>query len=87
MAVGSSLWGTISMHRAKAHLSKLVERAARGEPFAIAKAGSPMVKVVPLKSADRPRRGTGFMAGEIAVPDDLDRMAAGEIEPTFTGNH
>jgi len=37
----------INIHEAKTHLSRLVERAARGEAFIIAKAGRPMVKVVP----------------------------------------
>ena len=38
----------INIHEAKTHLSRLVEEAARGEAFVIAKAGKPMVKVVPL---------------------------------------
>ncbi len=38
----------VNMHEAKTHLSRLVERAAKGEGFVIAKAGKPLVKVVPL---------------------------------------
>jgi prevent-host-death family protein len=38
---------TINIHQAKTHLSRLVEKAARGESFIIAKAGKPLVKVVP----------------------------------------
>lgn len=76
----------INIHEAKTHLSRLVERAARGEPFIIAKAGKPLVKVVPL---DTPAAGEaqrlGFMAGEIAVPDDFDNMGAAEIEKIFSG--
>jgi antitoxin (DNA-binding transcriptional repressor) of toxin-antitoxin stability system len=33
---------TINFHEAKTHLSRLVEKAARGEPFVIAKAGKPV---------------------------------------------
>ena len=40
---------TINIHEAKTHLSRLVEQAAKGEPFIIAKAGKPLVKVVPLQ--------------------------------------
>ncbi len=77
---------TINIHRAKTHLSRLVERAALGEPFIIAKAGKPMVKVVPLDFADAPRRQRlGFMAGEIKVPDDFDSMGCEEIEQLFRG--
>ena len=36
---------TVNIHEAKTHLSRLVEKAAKGEPFIIAKAGKPMVKV------------------------------------------
>ena len=77
---------TINIHRAKTHLSRLVERAALGEPFIIAKAGRPMVKVVPLDFADASRRQRlGFMAGEIEVPDDFDGMGREEIERMFRG--
>ena len=77
---------TVNMHEAKTHLSRLVERAAKGEPFIIAKAGKPLVKVMPL---DAPAKGEtkrlGFMAGQISVPDDFDTMCADEIEKLFYG--
>ena len=74
----------VNIHEAKTHLSRLIDRAAKGEPFIIAKAGKPMVKVVPLETpaAGRVRR-LGFMAGQIAVPDDFDRMGEAEIERLF----
>lgn len=77
---------TVNMHEAKTHLSRLVERAASGEPFIIAKAGKPLVKVVPLDAAEekKPRR-IGFMKGQIKVPDDFDTMMADEIEEMFYG--
>ena len=34
---------TSNMHEAKTHLSRLVEAAANGEPFIIARAGKPVV--------------------------------------------
>lgn len=74
----------INIHEAKTHLSRLVEQAANGEPFQIAKAGKPMVKVVAL---DAPTgsltRRLGFLAGAITVPDDFDRLGQGEIEQLF----
>ena len=77
----------VNMHEAKTHLSRLVERAAKGEAFIIAKAGKPLVKVVPLSSREEagPRR-LGFLAGEIAVPDDFDRMGQDEIDRQFRGD-
>jgi prevent-host-death family protein len=73
---------TVNIHEAKTHLSKLVERAARGEPFVIAKAGKPLVRVSALDPPAEPRR-LGFLAGEIEVPDDFDTMGADEIAALF----
>lgn len=77
---------TVNIHEAKTHLSRLVEKAARGESFIIAKAGKPLVKVTPL---DTPTGGQvrrlGFLAGRFSIPDDFDRMGSAEIEQMFDG--
>ena len=69
---------TVNIHQAKTQLSRLVEQASKGEAFVIAKAGKPLVKVTALDSPKTPQR-LGFMAGEIMVPDDFDRMGEEEI--------
>ncbi len=75
---------TINIHEAKTHLSRLIEAAARGESFIIAKAGKPMVKVVALDTPDPAQvRRLGFMSGEIVVPDDFDQIGRTEIEKLF----
>lgn len=76
---------TVNIHAAKTHLSRLIEEAANGEPFIIAKAGKPLVKVVAIEATEAPARRLGFMAGQIAVPDDFDRMGQSEIERQFGG--
>lgn len=78
---------SINIHEAKTHLSRLVERAAQGESFVIARAGKPLVKVTALEApvAGQVRR-LGFMKGRIAVPDDFDRMGSSEIEQLFGGS-
>ena len=78
---------TVNIHEAKTHLSRLVDEAAKGNVFIIAKAGKPMVKVLPL--SDGVVDGTerlGFMSGEITVPDDFDSLGATEITKLFEGN-
>ncbi|HWR13474.1 MAG TPA: type II toxin-antitoxin system prevent-host-death family antitoxin [Terriglobales bacterium] len=77
---------TVNIHEAKTQLSKLVEAASSGEPFIIAKAGKPLVKVMPLgaPTGDKVRR-LGFMAGQILVPDDFNQMGSEEIEQIFGG--
>ncbi len=77
---------TVNIHEAKTHLSRLIERATCGEPFVIAKAGRPLVKV---SAVDAPEPGAkrrlGFLAGQADVPDDFDRMGASLIEHMFEG--
>ena len=74
----------VNIHEAKIHLSRLVEQAAKGEPFMIAKAGKQLVKVSALDSPTGDQiRGLGFMNGYIKVPDDFDRMGGEEIAQLF----
>ena len=69
------------MHEAKTHLSKLVDDAVEGEPFVIAKAGKPLVKVMKIE-AGLPRR-IGFLEGVCSVPEDFDSMFEDEIREMF----
>ena len=78
---------TVNIHEAKTHLSRLIEQAVNGEPFVIAKAGKPMVKVEAIDTpAPRPKRRMGFMEGQFNVPDDFDEMGREEIEKMFYGD-
>jgi prevent-host-death family protein len=77
---------TYNIHEAKTHLSRLVDEAVQGEPFIIAKAGKPKVKVVrldvPVKTS---RRRLGMLKGKIRVPLDIKTPFAEEIEELFYG--
>jgi prevent-host-death family protein len=78
---------TVNIHEAKTHLSKLIEKAANGEPFIIAKAGKPMVKVVALDAPTGKKiQRIGFLDGQIKVPKDFDTMFSKEIEKMFGVN-
>lgn len=75
---------TINIHDAKTHLSRLVDQAAKGESFIIAKAGKPLVKVTPLEAPTGAQiKRLGFLAGQFAIPEDFDRMGNEEIEKLF----
>jgi antitoxin (DNA-binding transcriptional repressor) of toxin-antitoxin stability system len=77
---------TINIHEAKTNLSRLIEKAVKGEPFIIAKAGKPLVKVSRLDApAATKLKRLGFLEGQIAVPNDFDRMGCKEIEQLFEG--
>lgn len=75
---------TYNIREAKTQLSKLVEIAAKGESFLIAKAGKPMVKVIALATpASSQMQRFGFMSGQIALPDDFNTMGEAEIQELF----
>lgn len=66
---------------------RLIEQAAKGESFIIAKAGKPMVKVIALNVPEPGQYNQfGFMAGKIQVPDDFDRMGEREVKELFEGD-
>lgn len=78
---------TVNIHEAKTHLSRLIQTAIEGEPFIIARAGKPVVKVIAVEAPDsRTSRRIGFMDGQISVPDEFNRMGDREISALFTGS-
>lgn len=77
---------TVNIHDAKTNLSRLIALAVQGEPFVIAKAGKPLVKVTAINTQNgEQRRRLGFMRGTMQVPDDFDRMGGDDIASLFTG--
>jgi prevent-host-death family protein len=74
---------TFNIHDAKTQLSRLVEQAAKGEPFVIAKAGKPMVKVVALDAPEPSQmKRIGFLAGQAKV---FNTLGSEEIAVMFGG--
>ena len=79
---------TFNIHEAKTHLSRLIEQAVLGESFLIAKAGKPLVKVMPLEAPeDNEMKRLGFMKGQIKTPDDFDQMGSQDIQQLFEGRN
>ncbi len=58
----------VNIHQAKTHLSKFLEKVARGEEIVIAKAGEPVAKLVPYVGLAAPRM-PGALAGQVAEAD------------------
>jgi prevent-host-death family protein len=58
----------IPIHKAKAGLSKLVERALAGEDVVIARRNQPAVRLVPVARAV-PHRKFGAMKGKVVLDD------------------
>lgn len=72
---------TVNIHAAKTQLSKLVEDAVAGEEVVIAKAGRPMVRLVPVEPVKR--KGFGADRGKIKIHDDFDAPLPPEWQKAF----
>jgi prevent-host-death family protein len=75
----------VNIYEAKSRLSQLVDKASKGDSFIIAKAGRPLVKVVPYREDVKRRSRIGGMRGRFRVPDDIKKVAADEIFTLFEG--
>lgn len=73
----------VNTHHAKTHLSQLLERAANGEEFIIAKAGKPLARLVGYRSEERNRTG-GHWKGLVRIGDDFDDPLPEAIAEPFT---
>jgi prevent-host-death family protein len=75
---------TVNLYEAKTQLSKLVERAARGEEVVIAKAGQPKARLVPL-ARPRPPRSPGAWKGLGVIAADFDAPLPDGVIAAFEG--
>ncbi len=73
----------VNMHEAKTHLSKLVEDVLSGEEIILAKAGKPLVRLVPYEGRPKPRT-PGRFKGRIRIAPDFDETPE-EILSAFEG--
>jgi prevent-host-death family protein len=62
-----------NIHEAKSRLSQLIEHALNGEEVIIAKAGQPMVRLVPIRPDESPRTG-GQWKGKVRIAVDFDTL-------------
>lgn len=74
----------VNMLEAKTHLSRLVERALRGEDVYLARAGHPVAKIVALPVDKTPRRPGGSWEGKVHIGPDFDELPE-DIAAAFRG--
>lgn len=74
---------TLNVAEAKARLSELVQRAARGEEIVIARNGQPQARLVAL--APKAARKPGSGAGKWVISDDFDEPLPADILEAFEG--
>jgi len=69
-----------TIHEAKTNLSRLIERAERGEEILIARGKQPVVRLMPLKKAGR-KRQLGLFKGEFQVgPEFFEPLSPEELK-------
>lgn len=72
----------VNLHDAKTHLSRYVDQALEGEEVVIARAGRPLVRLVPV-AAEPSRRRLGFLAARALIDADLKQDFTKDIEAMF----
>lgn len=84
---------TVNIHTAKTTLSKLIAEAEDGGNVFIARAGEPVVQLVPVKKKTKakakketfPDRTPGFMKGQIWIGPDFDDPLPEDMMKAFRG--
>ena len=75
---------TYNVHEAKTHLSRLLDRVAKGEDIVIAKAGVPVARLVPVVvTVDE--RPLGSEHGRVVIADDFDAPLPLDLLKSFEG--
>ncbi|MCT0200613.1 type II toxin-antitoxin system prevent-host-death family antitoxin [Synechococcus sp. CS-1325] len=72
----------VNLHDAKTHLSRYVAQALEGEEVVIAKAGQPLVRLVPVDQGTPPRR-SGFLQGKAEITADLKADFSADMDAMF----
>ena len=73
---------TVNTHEAKTNLSRLLARVANGEEIAIARAGKPVAKLVPIKHRNQ-KRVPGIDQGKATIADEFDAPLPPDLQPYF----
>ncbi len=83
---------TVNIQEAQKDLARLLEEAAKGEPFVVEQEGKPSLKVVGVEEVDpvtapKKKRRIGMLDGQYKIPEDMDKHLDKEIEDLFYGVH
>ncbi|GAB4525781.1 MAG: type II toxin-antitoxin system prevent-host-death family antitoxin [Pleurocapsa sp.] len=71
-----------NIHEAKSQLSKLIESALAGEEIVIAKAGKPLVRLIPYQE-NKQLRTPGGWEGKVIMSDDFDEQLPDDVLQGF----
>jgi prevent-host-death family protein len=74
----------VNIHEAKTHLSRLLQRVAAGEEVTIARAGTPVARLVAVETRES-QRPMGFARDQVWVADDFDAPLPDDLLAAFYG--
>ena len=72
----------VNIYEAKTHFSQLISQALLGEDIVIAKAGKPLVKIVPYRP-EKKKRVPGSAKGAIKIAEDFNAPLPDDIVHGF----
>lgn len=75
----------VNIHEAKTHFSKLVDSVMRGDEVIIARAGKPVIKLVPITPV-KIKRMPGVLKGKITISEDFNAPLPNDVLDQFEGN-
>lgn len=70
---------TENIYTAKTHFSKLIQRALNGDEVIIAKAGKPLVCLIPFKERPAAKREPGTAKGKFEMTENFDEPLSEDI--------
>jgi antitoxin (DNA-binding transcriptional repressor) of toxin-antitoxin stability system len=75
----------LNVHEAKTHLSRYLERIARGETILLCKRNVPVAEIRPLPARREEPRPIGLAKGRIKIPRSFFRPLPDEVIEAFEG--
>jgi prevent-host-death family protein len=75
----------LNIHEAKTHLSKYLERVAKGEIIVLCKRNIPIAEIHPISQGRKTKRPLGLAKGKFKVPPEFFLPLPDEIIESFHG--
>lgn len=75
----------MNIHEAKTHLSRLLARVVKGEEIVIAKAGTPLARLVPVQKRRTMADAFDLYRGQVWIAPDFDASLPEDVQAGFEG--
>jgi prevent-host-death family protein len=75
----------VNIHEAKTHLSRYLERVAKGESIVLCRRNVPIAEIRPITRARRLRRPVGLAKGAFLVPPEFFEPLPADVVGAFSG--